>query len=146
MRYALPLITALSFVSIASAQNTPPTLVQIAQHEVQRYTALLTLTSAQQEQATTIFTSKATAEASLHATEHTDREALNTAIKSGNTATIQTVAAELGTLEGSMTADRALAQAALYQILTEEQQTRFAAIEDQPGGMGGMGPGQPPPR
>lgn len=142
MRYALPLITALSFVSIASAQNTPPTPAQIVQHEVQHYTALLTLTSAQQEQATTIFTSKATSEASLHATEHTDREALNTAIKSGNTATIQTVAAELGTLEGSMTANRALAQAALYQILTEEQQIRFAAIENQPGG---MGPGQPPP-
>jgi Spy/CpxP family protein refolding chaperone len=112
----------------------------MAQHQVQRYTTLLTLTSAQVEQATTIFTTEATTHQSSRTTEHTAHLALEAAIKSNDTATIQSTSTTLGQMAGEMMAAHALAQAQFYAILTADQKTKFGELE-QEHMMGGPGRG-----
>ena len=79
----------------------------MAQHQVQRYTTLLSLTPAQVEQATTFFTTEATARQNSRASEHTAHQALEAAIKANDTATIQSTATTLGQMEGEMLAAHA---------------------------------------
>lgn len=140
MKSAFAILVLAAAATAASAQYGPPTAAQMAQHEVQRYTAQLSLTSAQQEEATTIFTAAAAAESTLREQQHTARTALAAAIVSGDTATIGQAATMMGTLEGEMTSSRSLAEAKLYKMLTAEQQTRFAAMLEHPMGPGRGGP------
>ena len=64
MKSTLALLAVLGLLPMAQAQtppaHTPPTPAAIAQHQVQRYTTLLSLSANQVEQATTIFTTEAT--------------------------------------------------------------------------------------
>src|ERR1700682_5693470 len=68
--------------------GTPPDPATMAQHQVERLTTLLSLTTAQASQATTIFTNAATAAAALQTTLHADHTSLQAAIKSNAAATI----------------------------------------------------------
>jgi Spy/CpxP family protein refolding chaperone len=113
------------------APHTPPTPAAIAQHQVERYTTLLTLTPAQVEQATTIFTTEATAGANARTQEHTAHQALETAIKANDTAAIQSNSATLGQLAGEMTAARATAQAQFYALLSGDQKTKYSELEHE---------------
>ena len=63
MKLSLVLLAVLGLFPMAQAQtpHTPPSPAQMAQHQVQRYTTLLSLNSSQVEQATSIFTAEATA-------------------------------------------------------------------------------------
>jgi Spy/CpxP family protein refolding chaperone len=145
MKYSLALVAALGLLPMAQAQtppHTPPTPAAIAQHEVQRYTTLLSLTPAQVEQATTFFTTEATARQNARASEHTTHQALEAAIKANDTATIQSTATTLGQMEGEMLAAHAAAQAQFYATLTADQKTKFAELE-QEHMMGGPGHGPP---
>ena len=112
----------------------------MAQHEVQRYTTLLSLTPAQVEQATTIFTTEATARQNSRASEHAAHQAMEAAIKSNDTATIQSTATTMGQTMGEAMAAHALAQAQFYAILTADQKTKFSELE-QEHIMGGRGHG-----
>jgi Spy/CpxP family protein refolding chaperone len=114
----------------------------MAQHQIQRYTTLLSLTPAQVEQATTFFTTEATAHQSSRGSERTAHQALEAAIKTNDTATIQSTATTLGQMEGEMLAAHALARAQLYSILTADQKTKFGELE-QEHMMGGPGFGRP---
>jgi Spy/CpxP family protein refolding chaperone len=145
MKYSLALVAALGLLPMAQAQtppHTPPTPAAIAQHEVQRYTTLLSLTPAQVEQATTFFTIEATARQNARASEHTAHQALEAAIKANDTVTIQSTATTLGQMEGEMLAAHAAAQAQFYATLTADQKTKFAELE-QEHMMGGPGHGPP---
>jgi Spy/CpxP family protein refolding chaperone len=105
---------------------------------------LLTLTMAQQTQATTIFTNEATAVSALMASMKTARSTLETAIQSGDSSGITTQATEIGSLTTQEVEDRANAQVAFYAILTADQQTKYKQLA--PGGPGGFGgPGGPGP-
>ena len=139
----LSLTCALAFAATALGQRTPPTPAQMAQHEVQRYTAMLTLTSDQQTKALAIFTAEATSSQALHATEHTLHTTLETAVTADDLATIAATASSLGQLNGEMTAYRATAEAGLYALLNADQKTRYAAIKSAGGPMGHGGPGGP---
>jgi Spy/CpxP family protein refolding chaperone len=110
----------------------------MAQHEVQRYTTLLSLTTAQAEQATTFFTTEAAARQNSRASEHTAHQAMDAAIKANDTATIQSTATTLGQMEGEMIAAHGLARAQFYAILTADQKTKFDQLE-QEHMMGGPG-------
>jgi Spy/CpxP family protein refolding chaperone len=116
--------------------GAPPDPATMAQHQVARLTTLLSLSSDQAAQATTIFTNSATAIAPIQAQMAPARESLQTAVKGNVTATIDQLAAEIGTLSGQTTAIQSKAEAAFYAILTSDQQAKF----DQLGGMM-MGPG-----
>jgi Spy/CpxP family protein refolding chaperone len=132
---------------LASAQNTPPTpptAAQIVANQVARLTKLLDLTSTQQASATTIFTTEQTAMATLRTSLQTARTALQTAIKSDDTNTIGTGAAQIGTLTGEEVLAQATASGAFYAILTADQQSKYDTLGPLGGGPGGLGgPGGP---
>ncbi len=146
MKYPISLIAGLALLPVfqAQAQRTPPTPEQMAQHEVSRYTTLLSLNSQQEADATSIFTAAATTESTLRATERTTHQALEAAIKSDDTAAIEQAATSLGQISGERMAAHALAQAKFYATLTADQKTKFAELERGFHGEHG-GPGGPPP-
>lgn len=117
------------------AASTDPTTA--VANQVARLTKLLTLTTAQAAQATTIFTASITAVTPLQTTLETDRTALKAAVQSNATATIDSLSTTIGTLTGQILDIRSKADAAFYAILTSAQQTIFNASGD--GGSGGHG-------
>jgi Spy/CpxP family protein refolding chaperone len=147
------LFTSLFATSLMLAQGpgTPPDPATMVQHKVARLTTLLTLTTAQQTQATTIFTAAATADATFRTDMATARTSLTTAIKNNDASGITLAANTIGTLTTQQTATDAKASAAFYQILTVDQRTKLDAIQGEgrgggfgmrrgPGGPGGGGP------
>lgn len=117
--------------------HTPPDPATMVQRHVEHLTTLLTLTTAQQSQVTTILTNAASANTGLSANMKTAHQNLSDAIKRNDTATIDSAAATLGSLSGQRIATDAKAQAAVYAILTPDQQTKLTALEGQHGGFGG---------
>jgi len=149
MKYSIALFAGL-LLPMAQAQptRTPPTPAEMAQHEVSRYTTLLTLTAEQQETATSAFTTAASTEQPLHASERTAHQALEAAIKANEVTAIQQAATTLGQIQGEMTAARALAEAKFYASLTDDQKAKYMELErhEWHGGPGGpRGPEGPPP-
>jgi Spy/CpxP family protein refolding chaperone len=143
-------------VTLAVAQEppAPPDPATRVQHQVQFLTTVLSLSSAQQQQATTIFTNAGTSESALHQQMKTARESLTAAVKSNNAAAIDQAAATIGSLTTQLTSIQAKAKAAFYQMLTADQQTKMSQLDvEGPRGFGGpgghrhMGPGpaEPPP-
>jgi Spy/CpxP family protein refolding chaperone len=146
MKPALALFIVLGLVPMVQAQvapHTPPTPAAIAQHQVERYTTLLTLTPAQVEQATTIFTTEATTASNSRTQEHTAHQALETAIKANDTAAIQSNAAILGQIETERLTAHANARAQFYALLSSDQKTKYSELE-QEHLMGGGFHGGPP--
>jgi Spy/CpxP family protein refolding chaperone len=132
------LFAASAFAQTTGTTGTPhgPNVANM----VARLTTILSLTSAQQTQATTIFTNEQTAVAPIQAQVKSAHTSLATAVKANDTATIDTVTAQVGTFEGQLMDIRSKAQAAFYAILTADQQTKYTSLH----GMGGFaGPGGP---
>jgi hypothetical protein len=122
---------------------TPPDPATVVANQVARLTKLLTLSTSQASQATTIFTNALTAVTPLETSLHTDWQSLQAAVKSDDTATIDSTSTNIGSLTGQITAIQNKADAAFYAILTSTQQTTLS----QSGGFGGHGgfggPGSP---
>jgi Spy/CpxP family protein refolding chaperone len=89
-------------------------------------TALLALTTAQQQQALAIFTNAAGTRASVHSSLKTARKALSDAVKSNDTGAISQASTALGALTSQHISNGALANAAFFQLLTPDQQTRLS--------------------
>ena len=148
MKLPLALVAVLALMPMAQAQtaaHTPPTPAAMAQRQVARYTTLLSLTPAQVEQATTIFTAEASAASNRHATERAAHEAMEAAVKANDTATIQSTATALGQMTGEMMAAHATAKAQFYALLTSDQKAKFSELEEEHM-MGGPMHGPPPMR
>ena len=122
------------------AQPAPPDPATVAQNHVTRLTAQLSLSSSQASQAATIYGNAATATAPLQAAMKSYRSALQAAVKSGATETIEQTAASIGSTMGQIMASQSKADAAFYLTLTTSQQ---AALNATPGGFGGPGFGGP---
>lgn len=114
------------------------------QMRVSYLATLLSLTSAQQTQATTIFTNAYTSSQSVQTSLRTDRQSLSAAVKTNNTTMIDQISATIGTLQGQLTDIHAKAEAAFYAILTADQQTKYDSMPHG-GGFGHPGPGFGPP-
>jgi Spy/CpxP family protein refolding chaperone len=143
MKSTLALLAVLGLLPMAQAQttpHTPPTPAAIAQHQVQRLTTLLSLNANQVEQATTIFTTEATAALNARTTEHAARQTIETAVKANDTATIQTTSSTLGQISAERENAHALARAQFYAILTADQKTKYSQLEEEHM-MGGFGHG-----
>ncbi len=121
------------------AQGTAPSPATMVQRQVARLTKQLTLNASQQAQATTIFTTEATANQPIMASLKTARTSLTAAMTSNNTADIATIAGQIGTLEGQLLTNSSTANAAFYAILTPTQQSEYGVH----GGYGGHGFGGP---
>ncbi len=138
MRHTLKYVTfGLIFAGLTFAQTTAPSPTTMVQREVARLTKQLTLNAGQQAQATTIFTTEATANQPIMASLKTARTSLAAAVTSNNTAEIATLAGQIGTMEGQLLTNSSTARASLYAILSPTQQSEFTAH----GGHGFGGPG-----
>ena len=125
---------------LAQSSGTPPTPAEIAARRVEFLTNRLGLSTAQQQQATTIFTNSATAAATVRESLRTARQSLSDAVKSNGTAAIDQIATTIGGLDAQQTSIEAKADAAFYQILTADQKTKFdSGVGRGPGGFGGLG-------
>ena len=128
--------------SLALAQiSSTPTRGNGIQHRISFLTTLLSLTTAQQQQATTIFTTGATAAASVHSSMQSARQSLDSAITGNDSAGIEQASTTIGTLTTQLTSIQAKAEAAFYQILTPDQQAKLTQFKSQSRGRfgGGMG-------
>jgi Spy/CpxP family protein refolding chaperone len=141
------IFTALIFLTLAvpsvfaEKSHTPPSPEQQVANRVARLTALLTLTPAQQTQATTIFTNEQSGLASISANMKTARTTLQADVEANNTAGIAAQASQIGNLTTQEVEATATANAAFYAILTPDQQTKYKTLGG-PGGniRGGFGP------
>lgn len=153
MKNSLKLITLTMLLAVTmlaqrmgprTGGGTPPDPATMAQHQVERLTTLLNLTTAQASQATTIFTNAATAAAALQTALHTDHTSLQAAIKSNAATTIDQLTTAIGALQGQILSVQSKADAAFYAILTSDQQTKLDSLGGF--GRGGFGPGPGGPR
>ena len=118
----------------------PPDPATMAQHRVQFLTNQLSLTSQQQQQALTIFTNVATSQSTVHQSMKTAHDSLKTAVKNNDANGITQAANTIGSLTAELTATEAKADAALYAILTPDQQTKLNQMESHGPGMRHGGP------
>ena len=103
--------------------------------------ASLTLTAAQQTQATTIFTTALNSINTQQTTITTARTALATAVKANDNTAISTQSTAIGNAEGQIVALQARADAAFYALLAADQKTKLLAADDDFGselGFGGL--------
>jgi Spy/CpxP family protein refolding chaperone len=122
---------------------TPPDPATIVQHQVDRLTNRLGLSTAQAAQATTIFTNVLNAITPLQTQMSTARQSLIAAIKSNNGPTIDQVSSTIGSLSGQIMAIQNKADAAFYATLTSDQQTKLGNNLNFGLGFGGPGFGGP---
>lgn len=141
------LLTFSLFAQGTGSPPSPPTPAQMIANQVARLTTLLNLTSAQQTQATSILTTEQTAMSGLMTGMQTARTTLQTAIQNNDANAITAQANQIGTLTTQEVEAHATAQAALYAILTADQQAKYKQLMSAgpggPGGPGGHGPGHP---
>ncbi len=132
------LISSTFAASLALAQTSAPAPnpARFVQRRVQMLTTVLSLSTAQQQQATTILTNSAAADSTARASLRSANQALSTAIKNNDANGILQASATIGNLTAQQTSGDASAQAAFYQILTPDQQTKYTAFESA--GHGGM--------
>jgi Spy/CpxP family protein refolding chaperone len=147
--FATMILLAVATTLLLAQQGppSPPSAEQRVAHRVKFLTEELSLTTAQQEQATTIFLTAAKGEDGTHTSMKAAHDALQTAIKNNDAAAIDAAAKTIATLTTQSISSEAKAQAAFYQTLTPEQQSNRAAIGGGPGmfmrGHGHEGPGGP---
>ncbi len=126
----------------AQGMRTPPDPATMAQRRVAHLTTLLTLTTAQQQQATNIFTNSSTANAAVHTNLQTAHTAIKDAVKKNDNAGIDRAATTIGNLTAQLTSNDAKADAAFYLILTPDQQAKLTSLKGMHGhgGHAGRGP------
>lgn len=139
---ALTAITAAFLPAQTTTPPSPPSIADMVANKVAHLTKLLTLTTDQATQATTIFTTEETALATLRASLQTAQTALKTAVQANSATGITAAATQIGGLDTQQIEARATADAAFYAILTAGQQTIYNELpQGGPGGPGG-GPGR----
>ncbi len=128
---------------MAQEPSGPPDPATMAQHRVQFLTNQLSLTAQQQQQALTIYTSAATYQSSMHDSMKAAHDSLRTAVKNNDANGITQASNTIGNLTAQATVAQAKADAALYAILTPDQQTKMAQMESRGPGMRHGPPGSP---
>jgi Spy/CpxP family protein refolding chaperone len=97
----------------------------------QRIIKKLNLTADQKTQAKAIRQQAKTAAEPLRTQLQANRQALAAAVKSDNTAQIQSLAAAQGALQGQELAIRSAANAKFYALLTPDQQASLTQMEEK---------------
>lgn len=138
---------ALAGVLAAAQHRNPPDPAQMLQHHVDMLTRRLSLTTQQQQQATSIFTEAENNSKTVRDQMHAAHESLHAAVKKNDTAAIEQISNSIGNLTAQQTMAHAKAMAAFFQTLTPEQQTKLSQMESEhgPGMHRHGGPGGPPP-
>jgi len=135
------LLPALLLLSTAMFAQRPHDGGPRPDMHVATMTTLLSLSSGQQAQATSIYATARTAEKGLQTSMHTAQTALAAAIKKNDIGSIETLTAQIGTLHAQSLSIQSKAEAGFYATLTPEQQTKYDTLHR--GGFGGPGFGGP---
>jgi Spy/CpxP family protein refolding chaperone len=144
-------VLALASVFAMAQHGNPPDPAKMAQRHLDFLTKQLSLTPQQQQQASSIFSEAASNAKATHDQMRTAHDSLKAAIQKNDSAGIEQAANTIGNLTTQMISSHAKAQAAFYQTLTPDQQTKMNELESKHHGMGmghGFrhgGPGGPPP-
>ncbi len=131
-KISIATLTLLLFAAaLLFAQNPPkpPSPEEMVQHRVSYLTTVLSLSKPQQQQATTIFTNAANDGSTMHDSLRSAHESLAAAVKSNDNVAIEQAATTIGNIIAQLTAARAKADAAFYQILTPDQQNKMTQLE-----------------
>jgi hypothetical protein len=120
---------------------TPPDPATIVANKVERLTKLLTLSTSQASQATTIFTNALSLVTPIETNLRTDRQSLQTAVKANEVATIESLSTNIGSLTGQILTIQNKADAAFYAILSTTQQNTLNQSRGFGRGFGHRGPG-----
>lgn len=94
-------------------------------------TALLSLTPTQQQQAAAIFTNAVNSRIGIHATMKSARKELSAAVQNYDGSGIAQAAAQIGALMTQYVSNGALANAAVFHLLTPDQQTKYTQFLGQ---------------
>lgn len=117
----------------------------MVQHRVDYMTTVLSLTPAQQTQIKNVLTTATASRGTTHGSMKAAHTALKTAIHNNDAAGMEQAANTIGSLMGQEALAHAKTEAAIYQLLTPEQQTKMTQLEAVEhrghGGPGGPGPG-----
>jgi Spy/CpxP family protein refolding chaperone len=148
-------VLALASVFAVAQHGNPPDPAKMAQRHLDFLTKQLSLTTQQQQQASTIFSEAANNAKATHDQMRTAHDSLKAAIQKNDSAGIEQAANTIGNLTTQMITAHAKAQAAFYQTLTPDQQAKMNELESHRGmgmhgrgfghGFGHGGPGGPPP-
>jgi Spy/CpxP family protein refolding chaperone len=145
MLFMIVTVLTLGAALAQDAPPPPPDPAAMAQHQVQYFTALLSLTSAQQQQALTLFTNAASSESPLHQQDRAAHETLEAAVRNNDGASISQAATTIGNLAAQRAEIHARAEAAFYQVLTPSQQSKLTQLKSLGPGFGfGPPPGPRP--
>lgn len=129
----------------AQATGTTPggstRAANMIQHRVNYLTTVLSLSSAQQTQVTNILTSAAANRSTVHASMKTAHTNLQNAIHSNDAAGMEQAANSIGAVVAQAALARAKTAAAIYQVLTPDQQAKMSQLESE-GHHGGRGFGR----
>jgi Spy/CpxP family protein refolding chaperone len=132
---AVALAAGVLFALQTPATGTEPAPRQAPlEHPVfghQQMMQALNLTTAQQQQAQTIFGDANQKAQPLQQEMRQNREALFAAVKANNTSQIERLSSQQGELQGKAMAIRSEAMAKFYAILTPEQRTKADQIHQQ---------------
>jgi Spy/CpxP family protein refolding chaperone len=128
---------AFARVDHAKTASHRPKVAERIDHRVAYLTTVLSLTSAQQQQAKTIFMNAANANSAVLANLKTERQSLNKAV-SGNepASTIAKLSDAIGDDAGKLVANRAMASEQFRKMLTAEQQTKLTQLQHEVHGWG----------
>jgi Spy/CpxP family protein refolding chaperone len=113
-------------------------------------TTLLSLSTGQQAQATSLFANARTASKDIQTNMRTAQTSLSAAIKKNDVAQIDALTAQIGTLHAQSLAIQSKAEAGFYATLTADQQAKYDTLHHGgfggPGGPGGNMRGARPPQ
>jgi Spy/CpxP family protein refolding chaperone len=131
--FATPALFAQSANTATEQTGSTSTLsAKMTQHWVTYLTTVLSLTPAQQTQVTNIISSAATTNQSNASTSmKTARTNLQNAIHSNDAAAMEQAANSMSSLIAQKMLVHAKVEAAIYQVLTPEQQTKMAQLETE---------------
>src|SRR6476469_502505 len=124
---------ALASVFAMAQHGNPPDPAKMAQHHIDFLTKQLSLTPQQQQQATTIFSEVSNNAKGVHEQMRAAHDSLKAAIQNNDAAGIEQAANTIGSLTTQMTVAHAKGQAAFYQTLTPDQQTKMNELESHHG-------------
>ncbi len=128
---------AFARVDHAKAANNRPNVAARIDHRVAYLATVLSLTSAQQQQAKTIFMNAANANSAVFANLKAERLSLSKAVSGNEPASmIAEISNTIGNDAGKLVANRAMASEEFHKILTAEQQTKFAQLQHEVRGWG----------
>jgi len=128
-------------LALAQTTATPPAGAAKGKGVRARMIKELNLTAPQKQQARSIFQSARQTAQPLAQQLKQDRTALTAAVEAGDSARIQQLSTEMGSLRGNVLGVRSLAMAKFYALLTPDQKTKAGELRQKAQEVAGKGNG-----